>query len=295
VEVPRLVLGSSDGTIQLWNTTTGQQERSIHGHGHFVMGVAFSPDGSRLASASHDQTVRLWDVATGQEVLTFKGHTNGVNSVAFSPDGNWLASASNDGTVKLWDARPLTPEGVIEREALSLLDFLFAKPLCRDDVLDYLRNSPTIRPPVRQLALTLAERYREETDPERFNQAARAIVRQRYLNALQYHMALRQAETARRLNPDPAKYRTTLGMAQYRAGRLAEAQATLPPESSVPADLAFRAMAQHRLGQKEPAQATLQRLRQMLHQPEWAKQPETQTFGREAEDLLHPAGGDVPE
>lgn len=65
--------------------------------------MAFSPDGTLLASSSSDKTVKLWDVSTGHEVFTFTGHTGEVHSVAFSPDGQWLASGSYDGTIKLWD------------------------------------------------------------------------------------------------------------------------------------------------------------------------------------------------
>ena len=65
--------------------------------------VAFSPDGTRLASGSFDNSVRLWDVVTGNEIRRFEGHTDWVLSVAFSPDATRLASGSYDRTVRLWD------------------------------------------------------------------------------------------------------------------------------------------------------------------------------------------------
>ena len=48
----------------------------MKGHTDVVDGVAFSPDGKRLASASEDQTVKVWDATTGQETLTLKGHSD---------------------------------------------------------------------------------------------------------------------------------------------------------------------------------------------------------------------------
>jgi WD40 repeat protein len=71
-------------------------------HTDGVSSVAFSPDGSLLASGSRDRTIKLWRVADGSLVRTITGHTGEVNSVAFSPDGSLLASGSEDRTVKLW-------------------------------------------------------------------------------------------------------------------------------------------------------------------------------------------------
>ncbi|MEU8992864.1 NB-ARC domain-containing protein, partial [Streptomyces sp. NPDC048558] len=77
-------------------------------HTGWVNSVAFSPDGTHLATACADYTVRVWDLATGDNVRTLTGHTGGVYSVAFSSDGTRLATAGGDRKVRIWD--PATGE-----------------------------------------------------------------------------------------------------------------------------------------------------------------------------------------
>jgi len=108
-----LASGSDGQTITLWDVSTpysplsirpsGRVLRTLTGHADRVSSIAFSPDGSILASGSGDETIKLWDVSTGRVLRTLTGHTDTVRSVAFSPDGQTLASGSFDNTIKLWD------------------------------------------------------------------------------------------------------------------------------------------------------------------------------------------------
>ena len=88
-------------TVRVWDPATGVCLRILEGHTGVVLGVAFSPGGTLLASGSDDNMVRVWDPAAGV-LRILAGHSSGVNAVTFSPAGALLASVSNDITVRLW-------------------------------------------------------------------------------------------------------------------------------------------------------------------------------------------------
>ncbi|EMD36490.1 hypothetical protein CERSUDRAFT_156165 [Gelatoporia subvermispora B] len=107
----RVVSGSQDRTVRIWNAQTGDLLMDpLEGHNHTVTCVTFSPHGMHIVSGSHDATIRLWNARTGDLVMNaLKGHSKGVLCVAFSPDGTQIVSGSDDCTLILWDARSGKP------------------------------------------------------------------------------------------------------------------------------------------------------------------------------------------
>jgi hypothetical protein len=290
-----------DTTIKLWDMATGAEIRTLRGHRREVCHLAFSSDGTRLASGSNDETVKLWDLASGQEILTLRGHADVVKGIAFSPDGQRLASCSRDGTIKIWEAAPLTPELKQQRLAAALVNGPAAEGLTRDELIERFRADTTLDDSVRKQALDLAERMPE--DPDRLFTLAMNVIAQPGKSAEQYAQALSRAESAARLVPTNVNYENMVGMGQYRVGQYDKAATILEkadaiyvskgiPRGGTPYNLAFLAMTYDKLGKSAEAKAALERLRERMKQPAFAKSSLYQAMLREAEAQIE---GTSPE
>ncbi|MEX2169207.1 MAG: protein kinase [Pirellulales bacterium] len=97
-----IVSAGYDGTVRLWDASSGQLKTALAQHGAPARFAAFSPEGNALATCSDDRTAMLWDLTTGQSVGTL-WHTDWVGNVAFCPDGKVLATTCRDGSVRIWD------------------------------------------------------------------------------------------------------------------------------------------------------------------------------------------------
>jgi WD40 repeat protein/predicted Ser/Thr protein kinase len=89
--------------IGVFDATSGKQTAVCAGHRGGTIALAFSPDGTRLASGGEDRDACLWDAVSGALRATCRGHMSRVHSVAFRPDGARLLTASSDETVRQWD------------------------------------------------------------------------------------------------------------------------------------------------------------------------------------------------
>jgi energy-coupling factor transporter ATP-binding protein EcfA2 len=98
----QVVSAGEDGTVRVWDLTSGAAPRVLTGHQGPVSSAAFSPDGRQVISAGRDGTMRVWDLTSDVDPLVLHGHKGPVLSAVFNADGRLVVSAGEDGTVRVW-------------------------------------------------------------------------------------------------------------------------------------------------------------------------------------------------
>jgi len=98
-----ILTASRHNSARVWDSKTGDLQRTLVGHQGSVLAVAFSPKGKLVATGSADDSIRLWDTRSGHCLRTLTNHQADVLSLAFSPDGNLLASGGADRKARLWE------------------------------------------------------------------------------------------------------------------------------------------------------------------------------------------------
>ncbi|WFD20883.1 hypothetical protein MCAP1_003137 [Malassezia caprae] len=99
----KLVSGSSDCTLRLWDTETGACDAILEGHESRVWDVDATRNGTLLASASSDATVRIWSTESKLPQLTLRGGFGDVYCCHFSPSQNQLVTGGYDKLIRLYD------------------------------------------------------------------------------------------------------------------------------------------------------------------------------------------------
>jgi WD40 repeat protein len=105
------------GTVHVWEAGSGRRLLTYNGHRTAVKAVAWSPDGSRVASADgynlDESTVQIWETDSGRCLHTYDGHFDDIEALAWSPDGSRVAFAASGYdddhthygyTVQVWEA-----------------------------------------------------------------------------------------------------------------------------------------------------------------------------------------------
>ncbi len=278
----RIATGNVDGTVRIWDAETRRELAVLREHVDGAVIVAFSPDGQRLATGTVDGTVRIWDASPvtdetrdRRDALSLvRYHLERVDSEAALRDAIVRDTTVSEPVraLALEQAGPFW-ESHVRTRAEAAVWARSTNGMLLQELNDSLRDDPSLTPPIKARALTLAEDWPTLAYDLAHN--SRMVVRKPGLDPKAYQRALSQAEEADRLDPDNRTNLRTLGMARYRCGLVGEAleileSSTETADSEDPVLLAFLAMARHRLGRHEEARDTLALLRTVMEEKTFA-------------------------
>ena len=144
----RVVSGSDDYTLRIWDTILGSCLMALEGHTGGVCCISQLTDG-RLACASDVGTIKVWDTISGSCLMTLEGHTDYTSHVIQLTDGR-LMSGSEDCTIRIWNIMSLSQQKWIRRRLLVLL----------------FETSKILSEPPKQFEVVCQEKYRRLVDLE---------------------------------------------------------------------------------------------------------------------------------
>jgi WD40 repeat protein/serine/threonine protein kinase len=131
----RLASANSDGVLKTWNPSTGQEVLTMAISKPTLVGepyrgqaysIAYSHDGTQLASAHADTTVRVWDAETGQELLVVRRHAYAATALAYSPDGKRLATGGADLAIRISDVTSLPESLTLPGQTAAVTRVMFS-------------------------------------------------------------------------------------------------------------------------------------------------------------------------
>jgi tetratricopeptide (TPR) repeat protein len=298
----------------VWDLESGRELITLRGQGVSVVDAQFNATGDRVVTAMGGGTTRVWDAANGRELVTLRGHDAEVVAATFTPSGDRLVTASFDGTIRVWDGvscRERFAAIAAARAAESVMRGRVAERLLSGlppgDVARWLAEDPTLNDVHRNAGRIVLNEERERRqqaqdqkriEARRLNAAAWEVVVRPNAPLAALDRALTQAQRAVELFPARPDYVHTLGVAQYRAGRFADAIVTLTrademhaksPDGPQPVDWAVIAMARYKLGKLEESKAALGRARELMQDSRHSGNEEDVAFVREAASLIEAA------
>jgi WD40 repeat protein len=113
-----LLTGAADGAAAVRNLQTGRTIALPGGHGNVVRAVDLSDDGRVAVTASADHTAKVWATADGRLISLLAGHDDVVADATFIDDARRVVTGGLDGTVRVWSSGTLEELAVADRGAL---------------------------------------------------------------------------------------------------------------------------------------------------------------------------------
>ena len=144
----KIISGSFDKTIKIWNINTGEELKTLVGHSSFVTTVSITPDGSKIISGSEDKTIKIWNINTGEKLKTLIGHSSDITTVSITPDGSKIIFCDKSEHIIVWslldNSVELLASFTADFDIMSMLCFktrlLFVDIIGREFSLDFHQN-----------------------------------------------------------------------------------------------------------------------------------------------------------